>query len=160
MKSIISSRRFIQAATGLAVFMVISYYPDGLWYILIGGSLTGIVFGKVFCRWMCPMGFIMELMMKGSKDERASHLYNYHKMGCPIAWISGLLNRVSFFKIKRDSKSCLNCGLCDKSCYIASINPKYSLYKKNKLDPGENFSCSKCLECVSVCPNNSLKYGR
>lgn len=160
MKQIISSRRFIQAAAGLGIFMLISYYPDGLMFVLIGGSLTGIIFGKVFCRWICPIGFIMELMLKGTKDEKASNLYNYHKMGCPIAWVTGFLNRFSFFKIKRNTESCKNCGLCDKSCYITTLNPKYSLYKKNKLDPAENFTCSKCLECVAVCPNNSLKYGR
>ncbi len=158
LKKIITNRRVIQGLTGAAVFMAVSYYPSGLIYVLTGGSLTGIIFGKVFCRWMCPMGFIMELMMRGGKDEKASHLYNYHKMGCPIAWAGGLLNKISFLKIRRSEENCTSCGLCDRTCYISTLNKDYSLYKKNKSNPAVNFSCSKCLECVAVCPAGSLTY--
>jgi ferredoxin len=35
---------------------------------------------------------------------------------------------------------------------------KYSLYKKGKERPGDSYTCSKCLQCVVVCPNASLHY--
>ena len=80
-------------------------------------------------------------------------------MCCPIAWVSGWLNRFSLFKIKFNVDTCKNCGVCDKKCYIVAMEPtKYSLYKTDMEKPGISYTCSKCLECVAVCPNNSLKY--
>lgn len=35
----------------------------------------------------------MELIMSVSPDGKFRQMYQYHKVGCPIAWISGLLNR-------------------------------------------------------------------
>ncbi|MEI7504209.1 MAG: 4Fe-4S binding protein [Paludibacter sp.] len=128
-----------------------------LLYIILFGIGTGVIFGKVFCRYMCPIGFMMELMMGGSKQF--SSMYQYHKMGCPIAWASGFLNKYSLFKIKVNTDSCIKCGKCDKECYISTLEPaKFSLYKPGKLQPGDSYSCSKCLKCVAACPNGSLTY--
>ncbi|MCK5196931.1 MAG: 4Fe-4S binding protein, partial [Spirochaetales bacterium] len=33
----------------------------------IFGSITGVIFGKVFCRWMCPIGLLMEVH-RGIRD--------------------------------------------------------------------------------------------
>lgn len=157
-KNIISKRRLVQASIGLGVYVLVSYFHVSLLYIIIGGSIIGIILGKVFCRWMCPMGFIMELIMGNKKGSEASQMYQYHKMGCPIAWVGGFFNKFSLFRISRDKSSCSSCGLCDKNCYISSLNEDFSLYKEYKKESSDSFSCSRCLECVSVCPENSLKY--
>lgn len=158
MKAIISQRRMVQAGIGALIFGAVYVLHISLWIILGIGALTGIIFGKVFCRWMCPLGFIMELMMGSDSSSKQIQMYNYHKLGCPIAWISGYLNRFSLFKIKRDPDTCIDCGICDKNCYIASLNKDFSLFKKGKVDPGTQFSCSKCLSCVAKCPTKSLEY--
>lgn len=102
----------------------------------------------------------MEFIMGINPDQKFRQMYQYHKLGCPIAWIQGALNKVSLLKIQVNYESCKNCGLCDKQCYITALEPAgYSLYKKGKDNPAESFSCSKCLKCVEVCPNGSLKYG-
>jgi len=158
-KLLISKRVIILTVIGILLFIGISQFNISLWYVLLFGIITGVVFGKVFCRWMCPMGFIMEMIMGRNPDSKFSAMYQYHKMGCPIAWISGYLNKWSLFKIKLNIDTCKNCGLCDKQCYISSLEPtKYSLYKADKTDPGKSYSCSKCLKCVEVCPNGSLAY--
>ena len=127
--------------------------------ILIAGSAIGIIFGKVFCRWMCPMGFIMELMSGAVGDQKARSLYQYHKLGCPIAWVSGFLNRMSLLTVKhRIVKDCKECGICDKSCYVATLNKKYSLYKPGMKNPADSFTCSRCLECVDNCPTGRLAF--
>jgi polyferredoxin len=100
----------------------------------------------------------MELMT-GAGDGSFQQTYQYHKLGCPIAWISGVLNKVSLFKVRLDSASCAACGLCDKACYISTLeSSRFSLYEADKERPGEAFACSKCLACVSACPSGSLKY--
>jgi len=158
LKSIINRRRIIQALIGAAVYIVVSYYQISLWYVLLAGTITGIVFGKIFCRWMCPLGFFMEIIMGMSPEGNFRQMYQYHKIGCPIAWVSGWLNKYSFFKIKTNKTTCLSCGKCDKQCYISTLNPEYSLYKTGKRHPSKQYSGSKCLKCVSVCPNGSITY--
>lgn len=156
-KLLISKRIFILAILGGITYMASSYFNINIWYIVLFGIATGVIFGKVFCRWMCPIGFMMELIMGGSKQFTS--MYQYHKMGCPIAWASGFLNKYSFFKIKVNTDSCIKCGKCDKECYISTLEPtKFSLYKPGKLQPGDSYSCSKCLKCVAACPNGSLTY--
>lgn len=152
-------RRMFHIVLGALVYLGISYFQISLWWVLGLGSVLGIVFGKVFCRWMCPMGIMMEFIMKLSPNDSFKNMYQYHKIGCPIAWISGLLNKVSFYKIQFNADTCKNCGLCDKTCYMPSLDEKkYSLYKANFTNPAEAYSCSKCLQCVTECPNGSLSY--
>lgn len=157
-KFIIKNRRIVQGIVGAGVTISVFYFKVNLWMLLAIGVISGIIFGKVFCRWMCPMGFLMEFMMGSSTAERNIQLYNYHKLGCPIAWISGLLNKVSFLRIRMDSDKCKQCGSCDKSCYISTLNKEFSLYKDKKKNPATHFSCSKCLACIEACPAKSLKY--
>ena len=158
-KKIISSRTFIQIMIGFGIYWVVSFLNISLWYVLGLGVLVGLVFGKVFCRWMCPLGFIMELLMGMNPKGKLQQMYMYHKVGCPIAWVEGLMNKISFLQISFNSKSCSNCGICDKSCYIATLEPaKYSLFKPGKEQPGQSYTCSKCLSCVAACPNGSLSY--
>ena len=156
-KFIVSKRIFILAALGIFSYITISYFHVSLWYVVLFGIGTGVIFGKVFCRWMCPLGFLMELMIGG--NAQFASMYQYHKLGCPIAWASGFLNKYSLFKIKVNTDSCVKCGKCDKECYISTLEPaKYSLYKPELHKSGYSYSCSKCLKCVAACPNGSLTY--
>lgn len=102
----------------------------------------------------------MELMTsKLDKQGQQQNMYNYHKLGCPIAWIQGYLNRFSLFKILWGEAKCTSCGRCDQACYITSLNQEYSFYDKSKKNPSKAFNCSKCLACVSACPTKSLNIG-
>jgi polyferredoxin len=159
LKSLVDIRKIILSVTGVSLYLAISTYHISLWYVLLAGVTLGAIFGKVFCRWVCPMGLIMEIMMGMNKDGKVKAMYQYHKVGCPIAWISGFLNKFSLLKIKIDSDNCKNCGICDKKCYIVAMEPaKFSLFKPAMEKPGLSYTCSKCLECVASCPNGSLTY--
>ena len=159
LKLLVGKRVMILAVLGIGLYISISYFHISLWFVLLAGTLLGVVFGKVFCRWICPMGLIMELMMSMSPEGKIRQMYQYHKVGCPIAWISGWLNRFSFLKIRINTETCKNCGICDKKCYIVAMEPaKFSLYKPALEKPGMSYTCSKCLECVAACPNGSLTY--
>jgi polyferredoxin len=106
LKILVSKRFIILSVSGAALYLAVSQFHLSLWYILLAGIVLGVVFGKVFCRWVCPMGLIMELIMSMSPDGKFRQMYQYHKIGCPIAWISGWLNRYSLFKIELNSESC------------------------------------------------------
>lgn len=149
----------MQLLFGAALYLAVAAGVPLLWVIAFGSAL-GIVLGKVFCRWLCPMGFVMETML-GATGERskAGSMYQYFKIGCPIAWISGLLNRLSLFKVKLDARSCASCGKCDSACYVAQHNEEYSLYERDKLNPSTHYACSRCLACVEACPTTALGVG-
>jgi polyferredoxin len=159
LKFLVNKRIIILSVLGVSLYLGVSHYHISLWWILAFGVLTGVIFGKVFCRWVCPMGLIMELLMGMSPDGKVRQMYQYHKVGCPIAWISGWLNKVSIFRIKLNTDTCKTCGVCDKQCYIVAMEPaKFSLYKPQMEKPGSSYTCSKCLKCVASCPNGSLEY--
>jgi polyferredoxin len=159
LKILVTARFYILAALGISSYWAITQYHVSLWYVLLAGVVLGVLFGKVFCRWVCPMGLVMEIMMSLSPDGKVRQMYQYHKVGCPIAWISGYLNKFSLFRIRLNHDTCITCGKCDKKCYIVAMEPqKYSLYKPGHSEPGSSYTCSKCLECVASCPNGSLKY--
>jgi polyferredoxin len=159
LKTLVSKRVLILTVSAISLYLAVTFYQISLWYVLLAGAVTGLIFGKVFCRWLCPVGLIMELFMSLSADGKIRQMYQYHKLGCPIAWVSGWLNRFSLFKIELNTTSCSNCGICDKKCYIVAMEPaKFSLYKTQGVRPGDSYTCSKCLECVAACPNGSLKY--
>ena len=156
---IVAKRVFIQAALGIGTYVALSALRINLLWVIGAGALIGVVAGKVFCRWVCPIGFFMELMMGMSSDTKFKQMYQYHKMGCPIAWISGFLNKFSLFGVRREESSCTSCGACDRACYISSLESgTFSLFKKDMRRPGESFSCSRCLQCVSSCPTGSLSF--
>ena len=159
LKAFINQRMVVLAILGVSTYFTVFYYQVSLWYIFGAGIVFGVIFGKVFCRWVCPMGLFMEWLMTLNPDGKFKQMYQYHKLGCPIAWVSGWLNKFSLFKVKLNTSSCKTCGLCDKKCYIVELNPqKYSLYKPNLENPAISYTCSKCLQCVAVCPNGSLTY--
>ncbi len=158
---VIRSRRWIHGIIGIGTYAAVSVLGISLWWVLAAGSLAGVLFGKVFCRWVCPLGFVMEAVTGAAgADGKFRNMYQYHKLGCPIAWASGALNRFSLLRIRRKKSACVDCGLCDKACYISSLDGgKFSLYREGLDRPGDAFACSKCLACVAACPTKSLSYG-
>ena len=161
MPALIRHRRKIQFAIGMLTVYAVVALNISLWAVFGIAVVLGIVFGKTYCKWMCPLGFMMETMTANmGKNESNAHMYHYYKVGCPISWVQGFLNKFSLFKIKVDSKTCTSCGVCDKSCYITAMNPEFSFYKKDKKKPMDAFNCSKCLKCVDSCPTGSIKYKR
>lgn len=156
---LVDRRIIILAVLGISLYLALGYFNISLWYVVLAGSLLGFIFGKVFCRWVCPIGLIMEMLMSLNADGKLRQMYQYHKLGCPIAWVSGWLNRYSLFRIRLNADTCSKCGVCDNKCYIVAMEPaRYSLYKTSKETPGDAYACSKCLVCVTACPNGSLKY--
>ena len=161
MKSIAKYRKPVQIMLSGLSFFILSKFSFGLAFLFGISILLGAVLGKTFCKWMCPVGLMMEFMTRGmSDDQQRMHMYNYYKVGCPISWVQGFFNKYSLFKIQRNHNTCISCGLCDKACYIATLNPSMSLYKKDKQTPATAFNCSKCMACVSACPNESLKVSK
>jgi ferredoxin len=69
---------------------------------------------------------------------------------CPVGTFLGLLSRISVFRIKMIEDKCTKCGKCVFACKSTCIN-----IKEQKVD----FSrCVGCFNCISVCPEDAIKY--
>ncbi len=85
-------------------------------YIILGVVLVFSLFiGRFWCRYFCPLGAVL-----------------------------GLLNKISFFSIKRVAESCTNCELCDTKCPVD--------IKLSNIDRLKSAECIACLESEQACP--------
>jgi len=68
------------------------------------------------------------------------------KYACPYGAVLGLFNRVSFFKLKRNEASCIQCKKCDQGCPMNIDISSQSTVR--------DLSCIKCMACTSEsdCP--------
>ncbi|HLP85362.1 MAG TPA: 4Fe-4S binding protein, partial [Phycisphaerales bacterium] len=73
--------------------------------------------------------------------------------GCPYGGFFGPMDRVSVGKIVVNDK-CEGCGHCTAVC-TSNVRVHQEVRDYGQvIDPG----CMKCLDCVSVCPNDALSY--
>lgn len=160
LQRVVSVRRLVQVSVGALLWVALSRGWVTLTVVVVVGSLAGVVLGKFFCRWMCPMGAIMETVMgAGDPDGRQRAYYGYFKVGCPISWAQGLLNRVSLWRIRVDPAACTHCNRCDRACYVAQLATGRSLHAPEKVNASTHYSCSRCLQCVGACPTGALSLG-
>lgn len=157
LQRVVSVRRMVQVSVGVALWLAVSGGHTTLTVVIVAGSFAGVLLGKFFCRWMCPLGAIMETVMgMDDPDGRQRALYGYFKIGCPISWAQGLLNRVSLWRVRVDPAQCTHCNRCDKACYVAQLAPGHSLHVAERTNASTHFSCSRCLQCVGACPTGAL----
>lgn len=194
-------------------------HPAGL-FIFLSIILMSIIFGKSFCSWMCPIGFISELIgdfgekifkrklrlpkildyplrsvkylllaflfyavlflmtdlavnaFLDSPYNLVADLKMYYFFAdisrfsiivlsvlfifsifirnfwcrylCPYGALLGIFSLLSPHKIKREAKSCIDCGLCSKACP--------SMIRVDKVKTVFSDECTTCLSCVDACP--------
>jgi len=74
---------------------------------------------------------------------------------CPYGGFFGLADKVAPGRIRVDSDACHSCGHCTAVCtsnvLVHAEVREYGMV----VDPG----CMKCMDCVSVCPNDALYFG-
>lgn len=109
----------------------------GFWDTFAGpvfGSLTILICGFLIVYFLGPKGFCT--------------------YGCPYGAFFGAADRVAPVRI-RVNDNCEQCGHCTAVCTSnVSVSEEVNLYGM-VVDPG----CMKCLDCVSVCPNDALYLG-
>jgi len=68
------------------------------------------------------------------------------KYACPYGALLGVTNLFRLFKVRRDTKTCVDCKACDRAC---PMNIQVSTVKSVK-----DHQCISCLECTSEfsCP--------
>lgn len=84
--------------------------------------LGSILYDRFFCKYLCPMGAVY-----------------------------GIISKISPSRIVRNEDTCINCGLCSKSCPM-----NIDVAKIHKVTTAE---CISCQSCVLSCPvKGALEY--
>ena len=116
-----------------------SWNPWGVFGILVSGNVS------IISSAMPTVGFalLLAIMLGSLFVERFFCRYL-----CPLGALFAVVSRKRFYKIRRQSDSCTNCGLCTRSCSMGIRIPE-----KNAVISGE---CIQCMQCLSICPKESL----
>ena len=69
------------------------------------------------------------------------------RFACPLGAFNGIFNWFGFIGIKRDEKTCTDCGLCSRACPV-----NIDLCASTTI---RSVECMRCLKCVDACPQNS-----
>lgn len=115
----------------------VNLYTDAFWRTFPSWPVALITFAA------CGFAIVYLLGSKG--------FCNY---GCPYGAIFGVVDQLAPMRI-RVTDACEGCGHCTATC---TSNVKVHQEVRDHgmvVDPG----CMKCLDCVSVCPNDALYFG-
>lgn len=83
--------------------------------VLVIALAGSLVYDRFFCKYACPMGAFL-----------------------------GLISKVSIFKVRRNTATCIDCKACDKAC---PVNVTVS-----EVETVTSPECIDCGECVAACP--------
>lgn len=116
-----------------------SWNPWGVFGMLVSGNLS------VVSSAIPTMGFALLLAIAvGSLFVRRF----FCRYLCPLGALFAVVSGKRLYKIKRQSDTCTNCGLCTKTCSMGIHIPE-----KDVIASGE---CIQCMQCLAVCPKESL----
>jgi polyferredoxin len=84
-------------------------------FVVIGVLAAAVFVPFLWCRYLCPLGATLD----------------------PFS-------RAGALRLRRNKKSCTDCGLCDKACpHAIPVSQLAEVTARN---------CTNCLECVEACP--------
>lgn len=69
---------------------------------------------------------------------------------CPLGAFFGILKKISFIRIERNTKTCTKCSICNRSC-PANLDIENAKVIKDA-------DCVSCGKCIGSCPKGSLEY--
>ncbi|MSR75816.1 MAG: tetratricopeptide repeat protein [Planctomycetes bacterium] len=143
----------VPLAAGLYMFFwpVLWMALDGQWPPAFHNGFMETEFWDTFPGfWMgvltyvvCGFGMVWVLGSKG-----------FCTYACPYGGLFGVVDRYAFGRILV-SDACSGCGHCSAVCTSNVIVHQEVRDFGKVVDPG----CMKCLDCVSVCPENALRFG-
>ena len=129
----------------LVLIVYFSFYLGDLVFRLYDPYNALMHFGAEFDEKIIGYGILL-LVLVGSLFSKNL----WCRYFCPLGAFFGIIKKFSFLRIKRNSDTCISCGLCDQKC---PANLKIQSAKKI-----DDVDCISCGICISNCPEGSLGY--
>lgn len=132
--------------------------------------IFGNFFIKMFwCKYICPLGGLSNIFKFSITFVVLVGVYaarNYSGLAVSWVWLLAAACLIGYIweaiyleakvfpllKVHRDTEACNNCGLCPKRC-------PYSI-DVDKVETVKHIDCNLCGECISVCKQNALTFGK
>lgn len=116
-----------------------SWDPWGVFGMLVSGNFS------VVSRGIPTVGFALLLLIAAGSLFAGRFFCRYL---CPLGALFAVASKGRFYKIRRRSDSCTSCGLCTSTCSMG-----ISIPQKDAVVSGE---CIQCMQCIAICPKESL----
>lgn len=116
-----------------------SFSPWGVFGMLVSGNLS------VVPRAIPTVGFVLLLAIAAGSLFVERFFCRYL---CPLGALFAVASGKRLYKVRRRSDTCTNCGLCTRTCSMGIRIPE-----KDAVVSGE---CIQCMQCLAVCPKESL----
>jgi NAD-dependent dihydropyrimidine dehydrogenase PreA subunit len=138
---------------------------DVIWWwalpALIITVIGSLVLRQFWCKYLCPLGALSNLFQFALFTIGSFLIYvllQIAGMTLSVFWlfllwaIGGFLLEtfyrrsvfIPFVRIRRESSTCIDCGLCDKVC-------PYDI-KVSTAEVVTHIDCTMCVDCIAVCP--------
>lgn len=116
-----------------------SWNPWGVFGMLVSGNPS------VVSRALPTAGFVLLLAIAAGSLFAERFFCRYL---CPLGALFAILSKKRLYKVRRRSETCTDCGLCTRTCSMGIHIPD-----KDAVASGE---CIQCMQCLSICPKESL----
>ena len=123
-----------------------------------------------FCEYLCPSGTLFGgwplLLVNEGLRSAAGWLFAWKNLilvavillsvavyrpfcqyFCPLGAVYSWFNKISLYRYQVDLKSCVNCGICQKSCPLDL--PVFQIPNSGE--------CIRCGKCKAVCPTGAIQ---
>ncbi|MFO0974399.1 MAG: 4Fe-4S binding protein [Phycisphaerae bacterium] len=149
------SRLLVFVPLGAAIYMFIWPTAYRLWVGAPPPPVTTHLFKSQFwATFPGPVVAVLTLLICGGAIVYFLGNKGFCTYACPYGGFFGLLDRAAPLRV-RVTDACNRCGHCSAACSSnVRVAEEVHLFKM-VVDPG----CMKCLDCVSVCPNDALYVG-
>lgn len=142
--------------------------------VILPVAVTNIVgMGQpAFCQYICPSGMLFgAIPLLGTHPELQTAigwLFSWKmlilvgtvvgcvlvhrlfcKALCPLGAIYGVMNKVSFYRLRVDESKCIHCGKCAKVCMM-DVDP---------VRHPQSMECIRCGACAAACPTGAIRLG-
>lgn len=116
-----------------------SFSPWGVFGMLVSGNLS------VISKAIPTVGFVLLLSIAAGSLFVERFFCRYL---CPLGALFAVASGRRLYKVRRRGDTCTNCGLCTRACSMGIHVPE-----KDAVESGE---CIQCMQCLAVCPRESL----
>lgn len=150
----------------------VRYFGFVILAFVVLASLTTLT--AVYCEWLCPFKIISEYFQVINMSSYISIIIfvvaffalavaapiltrrRFQCMTfCPFGAFQSLLDFFSLYRLRINPEKCGECMRCVTECPTMSLTEDVIKNKKGK----PLITCTKCGECIDVCPKGALSYG-
>lgn len=146
-----------------------TYLPFAVLLVIV--LTSAVTLSPTYCEWLCPFKAVTEFgeitsvttliqtiifvaLFLGTVIILPILTKRRVQCGlfCPFGAMQSFLNKINIFELRIDTDKCVKCIRCVHSC------PTFSLDENSLTSGRPSITCTRCGQCIDVCPKNAIAY--